>query len=363
MKNLNKKSKSDVLLRNIFFFVSYFVPKKYLTFVPHSHMCITDHYTILNYRSDSALSLAHYILSNNLLPDKKIAIGIAYNSNISLIKKYIEKQFPKRDLKFVTVYLDDNSCIKDKIKKRIEFYLTFSQSSHVFTSQTPLFRPLASSSRITVTDLGYYTAPIKDSTHDVSNPTYIDYQSMNNNDFNYYIVTSEVAKRLVMASYGFKYNQFKVLGMCRNDYLFSNSDERDLRMRIEHETPYPLKKILLYTPTHRDYDEKRYGVAEASRELLGFEANLDALDLFLQKHGILIYCKIHPKQNIEVIKQKRLPSIKIFEPNDYYGLSELMKVSDALITDYTSGYFDYLILDKPIIFNLYDIDDTKLTFA
>ena len=352
----NKKLRLSDLVKVFFMFLSYITRKKYVMFIPHKHMCINDHYSIANYRSDSALSFAHFVLENNLLPNKTIVIGISTNSNMSLIQKYVKDHFPQRPVKFVTVYLEKSDNEIYRGKKRLEFWFTFARSSHVFTSQTPLFRPLASSKKITVTDLGYYTAPIKDSTHDKNSPVYIDYSSMNEKDFNYYIVTSEVSKRLIMGTYGFNYNQFKIMGMCRNDYLFSDVKETTLRRSIEKETAYPVRKIVLYTPTHRDYDEKKYGVADASQELLGFKADLNALDKFLQENGILIYCKMHPKQNTDVIKKQNLPSIKLFEGNDYYGLNELMKVSDALITDYTSGYFDYLILDKPVIFNLFDIN-------
>ena len=34
-----------------------------------------------------------------------------------------------------------------------------------------------------------------------------------------------------------------------------------------------------------------------------------------------------------------------------------MKVTDILITDYSSIYFDYLLLDKPILFMPFDFED------
>ena len=352
----NREHKKGYFLNSIFLILSYLTKKKYILFIPHYHMCVNDHYSILNHKSDSALSFAHYILDNKLLQNKNIAIGIAYNSNVPLISAYLKEQFPDRKVKLVTVYYGHQANKLERVKMKLDFLLTFSRSSHVFTSQTRLFRPLASSKNITIADLGYYTAPIKDSTHDPKNPVYIDYQSMDKDDFDYYIVTSEISKRLAMASYGFDYNQFKILGMCRNDYLFSDEYDSNLRKNIEMAAPYPVKKIILYTPTHRDYEEKKSGEEDASRELLGFKADLNSLDNFLKERGILIYCKIHPRQNSNVIKKQNLESVRIFEPNDYYGLYELMKISDGLITDYTSGYFDYLILDKPVIFNLYDID-------
>ena len=35
----------------------------------------------------------------------------------------------------------------------------------------------------------------------------------------------------------------------------------------------------------------------------------------------------------------------------------LMKVTDILITDYSSIYFDYLLFDKPILFMPFDFED------
>ena len=38
---------------------------------------------------------------------------------------------------------------------------------------------------------------------------------------------------------------------------------------------------------------------------------------------------------------------------------ELYVISDILITDYSSVLFDYAILNRPIIFYMYDLDDYK----
>src|SRR5690606_5765020 len=35
----------------------------------------------------------------------------------------------------------------------------------------------------------------------------------------------------------------------------------------------------------------------------------------------------------------------------------LLRSVDVLITDYSSGWFDYLILDRPILFYAYDLED------
>lgn len=326
-------------------------------FIPHLHMCVNDNYSILNYRTDNALSFANYILEENLLIDKKMAICISKRNDIDLLKQYISSRFPNPKLKFVYGF-SENSKGKSLInfKEKFDFYFTLAQSSHVFTSQTHRYRPLARSSKIKMIDLNYYVAPIKSSTYDTKSSLYHTYQSLTKKDYDYFIVTSEVAKRLIIPSYSFGYEQFLILGMCRNDYLFSNESPVGLKEKLLKDIHYNVKKIVLYIPTHRD-NLSTVSQFDTAKNLFGFRTDLEKLDAFFQKAGIYMICKIHPKQH-SLIDSNDLPSsISLFNPNKYYGLAEIMKISDVLMTDYTSGYFDYLILDKPVIFNFSDIDN------
>lgn len=351
----------EKLTRTFFLLLTYVIRKDTILFIPHEHMCINDHYSIINYRSDNALTFARYILDKKLLSNKKIAIGISTTNSKDLYEEFCMSNY-KREIEFIYPFAGDN--FKDKmgyIKRRLRFYWLLVHSSHVFTSQTTLIRPITRSKRIKVINLGYYTAPIKDSTHDKKNPLYIHYEDINHKDFDYYVVTSEVSKRLICATYGFEYDQYLTLGMCRNDYLFSSKDEEDLKKKIISKLNYEVKTILLYTPTHRDYDKKEITSNSIVKEIFGFEADIKEIEDYLTSHGVLIICKIHPRQNANIDRNGLPRSIMIFEPNDYYGLAELMKLSDALITDYTSGYFDYLILNKPVIFNFADLTHYEST--
>lgn len=346
-------------MRVLFLLYSYVSKKKYVMFIPHIHMCMNDLYSIINYKSDSALSFANYILTNDLLKDKIVALGVSETNDINLIRDYLKIKFPLREIELVYPF----GMMKynpSNLKKSLIFYKKMASSSHVFTSQTPTYRPLAKSSKIKMINLGYYVAPIKDSTHDSKNKLYLNYQSIDKNDFDYYMVTSEVSKRLIMATYGLQYSQFKIMGMCRNDYLFTSETPVSLKEQILSAVPYDVNKILLYTPTHRDNLSSIKQFNRASN-IFGFETDLKKIDAICKREKIFIICKIHPKQ-YNIIKKQELPScVGLFEPNNQYGLAELMKISDALVTDYTSGYFDYLILDKPVIFNLYDVDEYKST--
>ena len=42
--------------------------------------------------------------------------------------------------------------------------------------------------------------------------------------------------------------------------------------------------------------------------------------------------------------------------SDYPSINDLLLISDEVITDYSSLFFDYLVLDRPLYFYMYDKD-------
>ena len=78
------------------------------------------------------------------------------------------------------------------------------------------------------------------------------------------------------------------------------------------------------------------------------------MESFLRESGIQIICKLHSHQNEAVISRDMPDGMMIHKSTNLYGLCELMQRADVLITDYTSTYFDYLLLDRPVLFNFYD---------
>ena len=317
-------------------------------------MCINDNYSLINYKSESTLTFLNFILRNGFLKDKTFNVAISKKNDDELLRKYAKENYPDYDIRFYKVF-DSLELSKESVLNLLRFYNSISKSSHIFTSQTRRLLPLTRNKYIKKINLGYYSASFKNDVMDSNNPYFINYKKVSSRDFDYYVCSSNFSIMSIYPTFSIPYNNYVSLGMCRNDFLFS-SDERvqNIRMILESMVSYSVKTIVLYTPTHKDYE--RNLAFSAARELLGFTADLTTLDSFLKSKGIMIICKLHPHQNKEVIKKALPESIQIFEANTYFGLSELMKASDALMTDYTSGYYDYLILDKPVIFNFYDID-------
>ena len=104
------------------------------------------------------------------------------------------------------------------------------------------------------------------------------------------------------------------------------------------------KLNIIYMPTFRDSECEFF-------EVIQIKEFLD----FLMKNNMNFYVKLHPKsknlQKFKSINQGNLIVVdKDSDPYTYLGLT------DMLITDYSSIYFDYLVTNKPIIFFSYDLN-------
>lgn len=105
------------------------------------------------------------------------------------------------------------------------------------------------------------------------------------------------------------------------------------------------KKIILYMPTFRDSETKFFDIM-----------NLKKFNLFLEKHNFLFCTKLHCKSKLRrEFEKMESDNIVVIDPDtDPYVYIEL---SDMLVTDYSSIYFDYLLTEKPMLFFCYDLEE------
>ena len=342
-----------LLIFDFFFYLKgKIVRRDAILFIPHSGMCSVDHYDIINYKSDSALTFLRYILDNNLQPSKRIIVAISDNTDETKYKQLVAENYPKRSISFVKVFLTKKYSPFNKIRMRTEYNNQIISCSHIFTSITQDLSRLVNKKQV-LCDLNYYTASLKNDIFEPGDPNFMDYKHVGK-EYSYVFFPSELCDRLALAEFGsIPYKKFKYLGLCRNDNLKQEEQCEWLRTLISERLSYSLRTLVLYIPTHRDYEANN---SAGNRSVLGFEYDKIGFEEFLRDNGIAIYCKLHPKQNALVVNTELPEGIVLHKASEEYGLTELMQASDVLLTDYTSGYFDYLLLDKPVIFNLYDLD-------
>lgn len=333
------------LIRSWWYIISLFRKNKHcLIFMPHFGMCANDKYSIINPNSDSALSFARYLIDNELALEYELVILDSKKNNTERFQIEIKNLAAKHKVHILYGIPEINELSWSSINLKRDFYKFLSSAKYIFTS-TPYNSVFPFSKGAPVINLNYYSAPFKNDILD-----WKDYKKISDKKFRYWLTSSGLTLRLELPIYDISYKSYLDFGLCRNDSLINKRDVASIRESIIKSVSYRVNKIVLYTPTHRDYEKH----TKISRNILGFNDNLNLFGEWLCEQGILIICKVHPIQNKEAIARQLPSSIRIFQPTEMYGLCELMQVSDCLITDYTSGYFDYLLLDKPVIFNFYD---------
>lgn len=320
--------------------------KNQILFIPHKGIYIHDKGSIANYKSENTLSFLHYLLNKENSSTTRLCLASGDFNKIKEERKYCNEHFPTKDIFLFEYFKFSEAQSFKKYLLRIKFFLIFCRSTYIFISEP--HSPLYKVKKQKVVCLSYYSIPFKNDYF----PDSIAYLKRETQTMDYFITNSLISSQINSVYLHLPLQKCQALGMCRNDH-FSDAPLAGIRRKFIEQVDYPVKKIILYVPTHRDYEA---GQSLHKRAILGFNLNRTALEEFLSKHHFLLICKLHSKQNATIIQEELPKGIINFQGHAQFGLTELMQISDALITDYTSAYFDYILLDKPVIFNFYDFD-------
>lgn len=165
--------------------------------------------------------------------------------------------------------------------------------------------------------------------------------------------TSPEVSRLFASAFRVKEEQCPALGYPRTDPFFWPEDERWQHLKNEAEKEaYELcrsfasyRHVLLYMPTWRD---------DRSDFLQVAFPDLEKLNTVLQEQNALLLIKLHPND----------ASMRLFKDTNHIkslwakmDLYPILPFTSALITDYSSIYFDYMLLKKPILFYAFDLEN------
>jgi CDP-glycerol glycerophosphotransferase (TagB/SpsB family) len=142
-------------------------------------------------------------------------------------------------------------------------------------------------------------------------------------------------------------DRMAVTGYPRNDALFGpapgeefGTDAAAISRVRDLAADHP---VICYLPTFREWDPE------------AVSANVDfaALDDRLAARDAYLVIKPHPKERLDLSDADLAHVLELPENTDVYPL---LRHADALVTDYSSVYFDYLLLDRPVAFYAFDRD-------
>lgn len=163
------------------------------------------------------------------------------------------------------------------------------------------------------------------------------------------IATSPLFQDVMARAFACDPAQCLLTGQPRNDALFASSDILE-KMGIDRAA---YDRLFLWMPTYRrsamgDVRTDGNGGAEEGVAFLTGE-QLTALNDELAAMNCLMLIKLHPMQ-VEIPAESRAFSHIRFLRKTPGLLYHLVGAADALLTDCSSVYMDYLLLDRPIGF-------------
>ncbi|WP_461536559.1 CDP-glycerol glycerophosphotransferase family protein [Spongorhabdus nitratireducens] len=107
-------------------------------------------------------------------------------------------------------------------------------------------------------------------------------------------------------------------------------------------------KIISYIPTHRDEGKSADTIKIVIKEILKNDA-------FLKENKITFIFKPHFYDSHFFTNIKSSENLKVIMPNDNFDLYELLSITDIMVTDYSSIFFDFDITGKETIFHAPDL--------
>lgn len=155
---------------------------------------------------------------------------------------------------------------------------------------------------------------------------------------------NDYSTQIFRSAFGFN-NQILKVGYPRNDELINT--EPDEITALKESMGIPLdKKVVLYAPTYRDNQ-----FAEKGKYTFELPFSLDDFKKQFGEDTVLILRMHYLIANAMDISDY---TDFVYDFSSHPNISDLYLVSDMLITDYSSVFFDYAYLKRPILFYPYD---------
>ena len=165
------------------------------------------------------------------------------------------------------------------------------------------------------------------------------YYFLQQSNFTHYLVSSPATKAYYHSVYNCRPSKLVELPMPRLDVI---------QAKQKSNRPEEQKIKILYAPTWRH---------NSNVQLFPFQdLDIAYLHSFLEKNKCEILLRLHPYfEKSEETKKFLGPNIRLFGSDIASDINTALGEMDILISDYSSIFVDFLILDRPIFYFAYDL--------
>lgn len=303
------------------------------------------------------------VLGVTLKTDSKIILfssfkGKSYSGNPRYLFEYIKNSGEFSDYQLVWAFKDVKSIAGAKTVNfnSLQYFYYLSKAKYwVFNSKMAPYYYKKSDQVYLQT---WHGVPLKRLGHDIidNGSTYYrskqSYKQMvksydkDSRHWDYLIASSSFSAHVFETAFAFPQQKMLNVGYPRVYCLVQPDPARISELKKKYHLPIN-KKIILYAPTWRDNSYNNAGYTfELKVDFYSWKRVLGEEYIVLFKPHYLICSTYHIPQDLSDF-------VFLMDPNQ--DINDAYLVSDALITDYSSVFFDYAQLGRPIYFYMYDL--------
>ena len=173
-------------------------------------------------------------------------------------------------------------------------------------------------------------------------------EGLENVDYNFFtklVSSSDYFTPIMKAAFNATEEQILLVGNIRNDELFKEKQD----------------KRIIWMPTYRN--SKNYHDSQDALIFSLEEVDFRKIEQLLLKYGYQLYIKLHPLEESRLQVQINHSTIHLLTEeiiSEQYGtLYTFLGTTSALITDYSSVFLDYYLLNRPVAFTINDYEEYK----
>lgn len=286
------------------------------------------------------------------IQDNKVVLASDSRSDVSGNFAYILNEIERRDLN-----LDVKTFFKPNLQSRRDWRDKFTLPYHLATAKTilvddfyPMIYPLNIRKGSDLVQVWHAVGAFKTFGYSrLGKPGGPSANSLSHRNYTKAIVSSHNVARHYAEGFGLREDQVIATGIPRTDMFFDQTYIADAKERIYEEYPvFKTKKVIMFAPTFR-------GNGAKSAHYDFSQLDLDALYEAFHEDYVFVL-KMHPF----VRRRMEIPEVYadfFLDLTDHREINELLFVSDILITDYSSTCFEFSLLDRPMLFFAYDLED------
>lgn len=171
-----------------------------------------------------------------------------------------------------------------------------------------------------------------------------------------FLSSSEYFNNIWSRLFSLPHSRIIVSGSPRLDLLYDDIHYKEFK---------GFEKIILWAPTYR---KTLTGVKQTKKDSILpilCEKDYSFLDNWLKSYKVKLIVKLHPLQSLDSFQKLEFDNFCLLQHSafidNHWNIYHLLSQCDALITDYSNVFYDYLLLNRPIGFTVDDIEDYAST--